>query len=354
MAIFVLRVQHETAVAEVLRQHLQLAQQAGQLVGAEDADVLQALRVRGAGGDVVQEEFAIEDHVVAGEEGLDLGVDGDAGLLPKKFVDAQREVEVLHGLGGRALQQVVQGRDHDHPLAARGQGEATDLGAMTTGNAADPRRFIHHLDQRLARIGLLEALDDLLAGLHAVQPQVGGERDATEMRRDVRHELDGHAQLYRHLALVHVIGQRIRHQVVGQQLAVGLVRRRGTSTGVTGDTEALRRAGQQVQQRMHRQLHRGGIATRVADVFLAVVAVAGQLRQTVVPAVVEAPRTVRPGHWAGPGSPRPRPWRPPRQHPGSRTADRPGTPGDGPTGAARRARARTRRPVSGAGVRPPA
>ncbi|KAG0731970.1 hypothetical protein G6F65_020002 [Rhizopus arrhizus] len=39
---------------------------------------------------------------------------------------------------------------------------------------------------------------------------------------------------------------------------------------------------------MHRQLHRGGIATRVADVFLAVVAVAGQLRQTVVPAVVEA------------------------------------------------------------------
>ena len=40
--------------------------------------------MRAAGGDVVQEELAVEDDVVAGEEGLDPGVDLDAGFLPEK------------------------------------------------------------------------------------------------------------------------------------------------------------------------------------------------------------------------------------------------------------------------------
>ena len=84
VAILVLRIQHEAAFAEVLRQDLQFAQKSGKLIGTEDADVLQALRMRGAGSDVMQEELAVEDHVVAGEEGLDLDVDSDAGLLPKK------------------------------------------------------------------------------------------------------------------------------------------------------------------------------------------------------------------------------------------------------------------------------
>jgi len=84
MAIFVLRIEHETALAEVFGQYVQLTQQAVQLVAAEDADVLQALRMRATGGDVVQEEGAVEDHVVAREEGLDLGVYRNAGLLPQK------------------------------------------------------------------------------------------------------------------------------------------------------------------------------------------------------------------------------------------------------------------------------
>ncbi|MNI37311.1 hypothetical protein D3C73_913990 [compost metagenome] len=158
---------------------------------------------------------------------------------------------------------------------------------MAASDAAHPRRLVHDLDEGFTGIGLLEALDDLLAGLHTVQPQVGGEGDATEMRRDVRHEFDGHAELHGHLTLVHVVGQRVRHQVVGQQLDIVLVRRRGAGTGVAGHTETLRRARQQIPQRMDRQLHRSGVAARVADVLLAVVTVAGKLGQAVVPAVVE-------------------------------------------------------------------
>ncbi len=84
VTILVLGIEHEAAFAEVLRQDLQFAQQFCQFIGAEDADVLQALRMRGAGSDVMQEELAVEDHVVAGEEGLDLGVDGDAGLRQRR------------------------------------------------------------------------------------------------------------------------------------------------------------------------------------------------------------------------------------------------------------------------------
>src|SRR3546814_10101414 len=55
-----------------------------QLIGVQDAEVLQPFRVRAAGGDVVQEELAIEDHVVAGQEGLDPCVNGDAWFLPEQ------------------------------------------------------------------------------------------------------------------------------------------------------------------------------------------------------------------------------------------------------------------------------
>jgi hypothetical protein len=104
VAVFILFVQHETPGAEVFGQHLQLALQAGQLVGAEDADVGQALGVRGTGGDVMQEELAIEDDVIPGEEGLDFCVDRDARLLPQKVCHA-----VLHRRRGPPVDSISAG-----------------------------------------------------------------------------------------------------------------------------------------------------------------------------------------------------------------------------------------------------
>ena len=85
MAVLVLLVQDEGAGAEVIGQDRQLAQEPVQLALAEDADALQAFGMGAAGGDVVEEELAVQDHVVAGQEALDLRIHGHAGLLPQQL-----------------------------------------------------------------------------------------------------------------------------------------------------------------------------------------------------------------------------------------------------------------------------
>ena len=52
--------------------------------------------------------------------------------------------------------------------------------------------------------------------------QVGGQRDATEMRCDVRHEFHRMAKLSCDLALVQVIDQGIGQQIVAQLVLVVL------------------------------------------------------------------------------------------------------------------------------------
>src|SRR5690606_16599915 len=67
----------------------------GQFVGRQHADALQAFGVRLARLDVEQEELAVEDDVVAGEEGLDLRIHFDAGFLPEQLAHV-----VSRGSGG--------------------------------------------------------------------------------------------------------------------------------------------------------------------------------------------------------------------------------------------------------------
>jgi len=83
MAVLEAVIEHEGTGAEVRGQRVQLTLERRSLIGADHADVLQAFHVRLAGGDVVQEELAIEDHVVAGQEPHDARVDLDAGFLPE-------------------------------------------------------------------------------------------------------------------------------------------------------------------------------------------------------------------------------------------------------------------------------
>ena len=108
------------------------------------------------------------------------------------------------------------------------------------------------------------------------------------MRRDMRHELHRHAKAKRRLAFVPMANQRIRHQVVAQLFRIVPVRRCGTGARVPGHTKAHRRCGQQILQRRHGKLDRGGIAAGVADAPLATPPVACQFGQAVVPEIVEA------------------------------------------------------------------
>ena len=120
------------------------------------------------------------------------------------------------------------------------------------------------------------------------QPQVDGHGDAAEVRRHVRHELHRHPQVRGHLALVDVVGQRVRHEVVAQQPGVVAVRGRGARARIAGDSEALRRARQLVEQRRDGDLHGGCVAAGVGNARGPADRAAAALGQAVGPLRVEA------------------------------------------------------------------
>src|SRR5690606_10377954 len=116
MTVFEALVEHERTPTEVVGERGELATDARQFVRRQDADALQALGVRAAGGNVVEEELAIEDHVVAGQEGLDLRVDGDAGFLPEQVGHGDSRVgwtswPLWERLQPRALRHEQRARD---------------------------------------------------------------------------------------------------------------------------------------------------------------------------------------------------------------------------------------------------
>src|SRR6478752_1569817 len=83
---------------------------------------------------------------------------------PCQFVKPQRQVDVLHRLRRRTLEQVVQCRDDDDALATRRYSEAADLDMMTVRYPADPRRIIDNLHERPPGITLTIARPDCLDG----------------------------------------------------------------------------------------------------------------------------------------------------------------------------------------------
>src|SRR6185312_10043026 len=83
MAVFELLVQHERAAAEIASQRVEFTLQRSRFTSIEHADVRQPFDVCLAGRYVVQEELAVEQHVVAGEEAHDLRIDLAVGFLPE-------------------------------------------------------------------------------------------------------------------------------------------------------------------------------------------------------------------------------------------------------------------------------
>src|SRR3546814_16773481 len=78
MAVLKAPVQNEATAAEVVGQRVEFANDARKFVRRQDADPLQAFGVHAAGGNVGEEEHAIQDNVVAGPESLEPLVDGAA------------------------------------------------------------------------------------------------------------------------------------------------------------------------------------------------------------------------------------------------------------------------------------
>ena len=67
-------------------------------------------------------------------------------------------------LGGRALEQVVNGSAYNYPLAAGVDGEPTNLNAMTTSNALDERCLANNVHKLLTSITVLEDIADVARG----------------------------------------------------------------------------------------------------------------------------------------------------------------------------------------------
>jgi hypothetical protein len=82
VTVFVAIVQHESAAAKVVGQRVQFSLQCRGFVSRDHMDVGEAFDMRLAGRDVVQEELAIEQHVVTGEKRHDARIRRYARFLP--------------------------------------------------------------------------------------------------------------------------------------------------------------------------------------------------------------------------------------------------------------------------------
>jgi len=100
MAVLEAIIENEAAGAEILGESIEFAQQRRCLVGAQQIDARQAFDMRSAGDDVVQEELAIQQHVVAGKELHDARVDAHAVFFPQQV--AHRSVLVPVAIGVRS------------------------------------------------------------------------------------------------------------------------------------------------------------------------------------------------------------------------------------------------------------
>ena len=123
------------------------------------------------------------------------------------------------------------------------------------------------LHERLAAIPILIQIADV-AGSHGVSEWDGdGMVDPLEPGRDVRDEGDGAAELGGDLALVDVVGEGVRDDVVGEVLDVVLGGGFGARAGVAGHAEDGRGGGDEGDEWGDPHLGGGGVAARVGDAF---------------------------------------------------------------------------------------
>ena len=208
-------VEHEAARGERAGEIGERGVEGVGLGGGEHAGAREAVDVGPRGAHVGEEEAAIEHHVVAGAKALDTGVDRGAclvpdhaghGSIPEALREAERQVEVLHGLAGRALEEVVE-RGDDHrvrlpglaakpPIVACGRPAASRTSGDLAGDA----------DQGLVAVGRRVEAPEMAAGDGLREGERDRHGDAAEERGHVGHE-EHRAGVVRDLALVEVAGE---------------------------------------------------------------------------------------------------------------------------------------------------
>ena len=209
-------------------------------------------------------------------------------------------------LGGRALEQVVNGSAYNYPLAAGVDGEPTNLNAMTTSNALDERCLANNVHKLLTSITVLEDIADVARGHLLLQ------RDADRVLERSQHcskikkgkvktyvntlepggnmgnERNASVKLRADLPLVNVISQAVSDEVVGQEVDVVLRARLGTSAGVPRNTERGGLATEIRNQGTNSNLGGGSVASRVGyPGSLSNLGPVDQLRETIGPLAVE-------------------------------------------------------------------
>lgn len=73
-------------------------------------------------------------------------------------------MKLTETLGGRTLEQVVNGGAHNNPLAAGVDGEATDLHAVTAGDGLDRGGLSYDLHKSLASVAVLVDVANIARG----------------------------------------------------------------------------------------------------------------------------------------------------------------------------------------------
>ena len=173
----------------------------------------------------------------------------------------------MQTLRRRPLEQIVDGRTHHHPIPLTAHLEPTNLDPVGAADGLHAGDIPDDLHERLAAVPILIQVADV-AGAHGGSQRDGdGVVDPLEPRRDVRDEGDVAAELGGDLALVDVVGEGVRDDVVGEVLDVVFWGGFGARAGVAGHAEDGRGGGDEGHEWGDPDLGGGGVAARVGDAF---------------------------------------------------------------------------------------
>jgi len=167
--------------------------------------------------------------------------------------------------------------------------EPPNLHAVRPADRLDARRLPADLHQLLPGVALLVQVPDVARRERLAQRDRDRVVDPLEPRRHVRDERHLDAQLAADLALVDVVRQAVRDDVVAEVLHVVLRRRLRARARVPADAEHRRLPAEELDERRDAQLRGRRVAPRVRDALrLRDVRARHQLGEAVRPLVVEA------------------------------------------------------------------
>lgn len=231
---------------------------------------------------------------------------------------SERDVDVLEGLGGSALEEVIQGGNGNSVGSIGRNLETSNDRVVLARVVLHKGDLLGHVDEglglSLALVVLGVNLEHLLLGggpgegegnviallktlsqnnkknkKSPFEGHGGGQRDALEEGMDMGDEEDGGANLVRHLPLVDVVDEGVRSQIVLEEVRIVVLGGLGPGPAVSGDSEHAGR-GLEAEGFLGREqgdLGSGGVATRVGDELGPRDLLPESFRESVLPGFIE-------------------------------------------------------------------